>query len=96
MRNTSKRRPRSSTPASPRQSVHDVPPELPQPESRASLQLHRDRPSTAASSGPTSPTQSKGSLRPMVAIDRYEKQRVVIEDKIHPHVFPPVTTEFVR
>jgi len=94
MRNTPRRRVGFSTLAPIHQDVRYAPPELPQPESRTSLQLHRD--STAVSFGPTSPTQSKGSLRPMVAIDRYEKQRVVIEDKIHRYVFPPVTTEFVR
>ena len=93
MRNTSKHRARSSTPASPRHSVHDVPPELPQVEPRTSGSIHRERPSPAVSFGPALPAPDR--LRPMVGIDRYEK-RVVIEDKIHSHVYPPVTTEFVR
>ena len=95
MRNTSNRRPRSSTPASHRQSVHDPPPERPRPESRTSgsLQLHRDRPSTTPSFCPP----PDDGLRPMIGIDRYEKQKqVIIQDKINSHVCLPVTTEFVR
>ena len=94
MRNTSEHQPRSSTPASPCQSVHDAPPELPQPKSRTSLQLHRDYPNTTVRFCPTLPTQSKGGLHPMIAIDRYAR-KLVIEDKVHSHVYPPVTTEFV-
>jgi len=96
MRNTSKRRPRSSTPASPRQKVHDPPLELPQVEFRTSGSLHRhhDHTSTTVSLCPALPD---GELRPMIGINRYEKQKeVVIEDKIHSHICPPVTTEFVR
>ena len=99
MRNTSKHRARSSTPASPRHSVHDVPPEPPQPDSRTSGSIHRnrERPSTTVSFVPPLPDPPKDSLRPMVGVDRYEKvKKVVIEDKIHSHVCPPVTTEFVR
>ena len=98
MRNTSKRRDRSSTPASTRQSVHAPPPMPTRPASRASG--HRDRPSTTvsfapASSDPPSSDPPIDSLRPMVGVNRYEK-KVVIEDIIHSHVSPPVTTEFVR
>ena len=97
MRNTSKHGARSSTPASPRHSVHDVRPELPQLEPRASGSLHHERPSTTISFAPASSDPPKDRLRPMVGVDRYEKvKKVVIEDIVHPHVCPPVTTEFVR
>jgi hypothetical protein len=97
MRNTSHRRARSSTPASARQSVHDAPPELPQPDSQTSESIHRGRPSTAVSFGPILPAPSKDRLRPMIGIDRYEKHKmVVVEDVINPHVFPPVTAQFMR
>jgi len=33
----------------------------------------------------------------MIGIDRYEKHKlVVVEDEVNTHIFPPVTTEFVR
>jgi len=97
MRNTSKHRARSSTPASSRHSLHEVPPEVPQLEPRTSGSPHpqRERPSTTVSFVPADPPKDR--LRPMVGVDRYEKaKKVIIEDKIHPHVYPPVTTEFVR
>jgi len=96
MRNASKRRPRSSTRTSPRHSLHGAPPEPPRPESGTSESLHRDRPSTTVSFDPALLAPQKDRLRPIVGIDRYEKQRVVIEDVINTHIFPPVTTEFVR
>ena len=97
MRNASRRR-RPSTSASTRKSVHDAPPEHPQPESRTSVSIHSDRHSMAVSFGPALPTLEPGDrLRPMIAVDRYEKQKeVVIDDVINPHTFPPVTTQFVR
>ena len=98
MRNMSQRRGRSSTPASARQSVHEVPlevPPLPRSVPRASVSNHTDPHGTAVSSGPIQ--NPEGRLRPMVGIDRYEKHRqVVVETVIHTHIFPPVTTEFVQ
>ena len=97
MRNMSRRGVRSPTPASARSSVHDVLPEPPQPEPRTSESIRGDRPSTVVSFVPLMPTPPKDRLRPMIGIDRYEKHKmVVIEDTIHSHVSPPVTTEFVR
>ena len=97
MRNTSKQRGRSPTPASPPQSAHDIPPELPQPESRSSGTLYPDCPSTTLSVGPASLGPLADGLRPMVGIDRYEKQKkFVIEEVTYSHVSPPVTTEFLR
>ena len=91
MRNTSRRRVRSLTPTSTRKSVHNAPPKLPRPESGS---IRGDRPSTVVSFNLTQP---KDRLRPMMGIDRYEKYKaVVIDDRIHSHVCPPVTTEFVR
>jgi len=101
MRNTSRIRRRPPTPASVRQSVHEAPPEfpeLPQPGSRTSGSIHRDRPSTTTGPGPVlPPPESEGRLRPMVGIDRYERHMaVVVDDVPHHHVAPPVTTQFVR
>ena len=97
IRNTPRRRVGLSAPTLTHQNAHDVPPVLPQPEARASGSIHSDRPSTAVSFGPTLPVPQKDRLRPMVGIDRYEKaKKVVIEDIVHSHVCPPVTTEFVR
>ena len=97
IRNTSKNRAGSSTPASPRNSVHDVPPELPRLEPPPSGSLHRGRPSTTVSFGPASPSPPKDRLRPMVGINRYEQARkVVIEDTVHTRICSPVTTEFLR
>ena len=101
MRNTSRHRARSPTLASVRQSVHEAPPqlpELPQPGSRTSGSIHRDRPSTTAGSGAVLPVpESKGGLRPMVGIKRYDKHKAVVVDRVpHPRVAPPVTTQFVR
>ena len=98
MRNMSQRRGRSSTPASARQGVHEVPPEvppLPHSVSQTSVFNHPDLHDTAVSFGPIQ--NPEGRLRPMIGIDRYEKHnQVVIETVIHTHVFPPVTTEFVQ
>ena len=81
LRNTSRRRAGSSTPASARQSIHEGPPEVP--------------PLSQTGFGPA-PNQ-RGILRPMIGIDRYEKhKKVVIDDDIKVHVCPPVTTEFKR
>ena len=98
MRNASRSRKRPSTPVSARMNTRDAPPEHPQPESRMSISIHSDRRSMAVSFGPALPTLEPGDrLRPMVGIDRYEKQKqTIIENVINPHVFPPVTTEFVR
>ena len=97
MRNASKHRARSSTPASPRHSLDEVPPELPQLEPRTSESLHPQRPSTTVSFAPASPAPPEVILRPMVGIDRYEKvKKVVIEEKVHPHICSPVTTIFVQ
>ena len=89
---------RSTTPASVRQSAHNAPPVLLQPESQTSVSTHGDRHSVAVSFGPALPTPEAGDrLRPMIGIDRYEKQKmVVIENVINPHIFLPVTTKFVR
>ena len=96
-RNPSQQGARSSTPASARQSVHNAPPELPQPEPRTSGSIHRDRLSMGVSFGPVSPVTPKDRLRPMIGIDRYEKHKeVVIEEVFNPYVSPPVTTQFVR
>lgn len=90
---------RSTTPASVRQSAHNAPPELLQPESQTSVSTHSDHHSVTVSFGPALPTLESGDrLRPMIGIDRYEKQkqkRMVI-NVINPCVFPPVTTHFVR
>lgn len=98
MRNTSRRRARPATPVSGHQSVHEVPPEVPalsQTEPRISISIHHGPRSTVVSIGPA--TNPRGRLRPMIGVDRYEKHKiVVIEDAIKTHVFPPVTTQFVR
>lgn len=98
IRDASRHRGRSSTPASARQSVHEVPPEvpaLPQTESRTSVSTHHGPHSTTISFGP--PPNPKGRLRPMIGIDRYEKHKeVVIDDDLKTHIFSPVTTQFVR
>lgn len=95
MRNTLRRRVVFSTPAPTHQSIHNVPPELLRPESRTSGSIHRDRPGMAVDLGPVLPASPRDRLRPMIGIDRYEKE-VVIEDILHTHVSPPVTTEYVR
>ena len=95
VRSRSRRGAGSSTPASPCPSVHNALPEPPQPEPRTSEFIRRGRPSTAVSFGLASPPKDR--LRPMIGIDRYAKHKaVVIEEKIHQHVSPPVTTRFVR
>ena len=95
MRSRSRRGAGSSTPVSPCPSVHNALPEPSQPEPRISESIRRGRPSTAVSFGPASPPKDR--LRPMIGIDRYEKQKaVIIEDEVHRHVSLPVTTRFVR
>ena len=94
MRNISRRRGRSSTPASTRHNAHEVPPP-PQSGSQTPVSNHPDPNSTTISFGPI--PNPRGVLRPMIGIDRYEKHKlVVVEDEINKHVFPPVTAEFVR
>ena len=96
MRNASRQRARSSTPASTRQSMYGAPPDLPRPESRTSGSIHRDLPSTSVSPGPASPVPPKDRLRPMMAIARYDKHRaVVVQDTVTPHTFLPVTIQFM-
>ena len=94
MRNVSRPRGRSSA----RQSVHEVPPEvppLPQSGSRTPVSSHPGPHSTAVSFGPV--PNPLGKLRPMTGIDRYDKHKlVVVKDVINKHVFPPITTQFVR
>ena len=98
MSNASRRRGRSPTPTSARHSVHEIPPEvppLPQSGSRTSVSTHSDPHSVAVSFGPVPNTQ--GRLRPMIGIDRYEKHKsVFVEDEVKTHIFPPITTQFVR
>ena len=97
IRDTSRHEVRPSTPTSTRQSVHNAPAVLPRPESRASGSIHRDRPSTAVSSGSVSLAPPKERLRPMIGIDRYNKQKqVVVQKVINSHISSPVTTQFVR
>ena len=97
MRNASRQRARSSTPAQTRKSVHNAPPDLPRFESRTSGSIHRDCPSMATSFGPILPAPPKDRLRPMMGIDRYDKHKaVVIQDVVTPHTSLPVTTQFVR
>ena len=102
MPNAPRRGDRSRTPVSVRRSVHeihpDVPvPELPQPESRTTESVSRDRNSVAVSFGPLPAPQPQGKLRPMIGIDRYEKQKDVIVTEVDQNpVCPPVTTEFIR
>jgi hypothetical protein len=66
-------------------------------EPRTPESINSSCPSTAISFGPALPAPSKDRLRPMIGIDRYGKQKaIVVEDTVHRHVFPPVTTRFVR
>ena len=89
---------RSSTPASARHSIHEVPrdiPELPQPDARTTGSVHGDHHSEVVNFYP--PPFPDGQLRPMIAIDRYEKQKhTIIVDDLHEHICLPVTTQFVR
>ena len=74
-----------------------TPPSPECPEPRTPDSIDSSCPSTAISFGPALPAPSKDRLRPMIGIDRYEKQKaIVVEDTVHRHVFPPVTTRFVR
>jgi hypothetical protein len=84
----------SPTPASAHQSAHEAPPELPQPESRTPVSIHNDPHSTAVNFGPGFP---RGRLHPMVGVNRYERHKMVVVDRVlHSYVSPPVTTQFVR
>ena len=86
LRNTSRRRGGSSTPASARQSIYEGPPEAPPLPQAESIGPHY---------GPA--PNPKGRLRPMIGINRYENHRkVVIKDAIEQYTCPPVTTQFVR
>ena len=102
MTNAPRRGDRSRTPVSVHQGVQeiriDVPvPELPQPEPRTTESVSRDRNSAVVSVGPLRDQPPEGKLRPMIGIDRYEKQKaVVIEDVKKEQVCLPVTTEFER
>ena len=98
MRNRSLSRDGSSTSVSIRQSVHGILPEvpsLPRSQYRTFVFVHPDPQSATTSFGP--PPNPKDRLRPITGINRYEKHKnVVIGNKVHPHVFPPVTTTFVQ
>ena len=102
MPNAPRRGDRSCTPVSVRRSVHeihpDIPaPELPQPESQTAGSVSCDHNSMAVSFGPLPAPPPEGKLRPMIAIDRYEKHKMVtVEDAVKNHVCPPVTTRFLR
>ena len=99
-RSRSELRARSSTPASARHSIHEAPPDvpkLPQPDSRATGSVHGDRNSEIVDFYPSSAPPPDGKLRPMIAIDRYEKQKdTIIVDDLREHICLPVTTQFVR
>ena len=98
-RSRSKLRARSSPPASARHSIHEAPPDVPkppQPDSRATGSVHGDRHSEVVNLFPSSAPSPDGKLRPMIAIDRYEKQKhTIIADDPHEHICLPVTTQFV-
>ena len=91
-----RRRNRPHTPASTRQEVHEEPldaPELREVVPQTSGFSHHDRSATARPRPSTTPPG--GGLRPMLGINRYEKNRkVTIEETSEIHVLPPVTTEF--
>ena len=98
-RSRSKLRVRSPAPASARHSIHEVPPgvpKLPQPDSRETGSVHGDRNSEIVNLYPSSAPPPDGKLRPMIAIDRYEKQKhTIIVDDLREHICLPVTTQFV-
>ena len=102
MANAPRRKGRSPTPASIRQSVHEThpdvaAPELPQQESQTTGSVHRDHNGIVVNFGPLPTPPPKGRLRPVIAIDRYEnKKTVVIEEVVKNHVCLPVTTQFLR
>lgn len=96
MRNPPRRRVEFPTSAPTHQGVRN-PREFPPPEPRTSGSIHCHRPDATTKPGRVLPAMSKGSLRPMVGIDRYEKHKaIVIEASINSHVSPPVTIQFVR
>jgi hypothetical protein len=100
MRNA-RRRVRSSTPASARHSVLEIPQDIPVPDlphsgSGTTGSIHGDRNSVALGSDHL-PAPPKGNLRPMTGIDRYEKhKKIKIEDLDNEHICPPVTVQFTR
>ena len=98
MRNPPRRRVEFPTVAPNHHGIHDPPPELPRPESRTSGSIHRHRPDAKVTDpGHVLQAPSKGKLRPMVGIDRYEKQKaIVIEAVVNLHIASPVTTQFTR
>ena len=91
---------RLSTPASARHGIEEVPrdiPELPQPDPRTTGSVHGDRDNEVVNFYPPSAPPPDGKLRPMIAIDRYEKQKLaIIADDLQEHIGLPVTTQFVR
>ena len=102
MTNAPRRRSRSRTPTLARQNLHEVPPnahvpESPETESQTTGSIHRDRSGVVVGFGPLPAPEPEGSLRPMLQIDRYEKHgKVIVEDAVSEHVFPPVTAQFPR
>ena len=102
MSNAPRRRDKSQTPSSVRQSVHEPTPdvpviELPHPESQTTGSIRHGRNSAAVSFGPLPAPQSWGVLRPMLQIDRYERHgKVVVGEEPGRYVCPPLTTQFLR
>ena len=102
MSNAPRRRDRSQTPTSARQSVHGAPPDVhitepPQSESRTTASARRGRTSVAVSFGPLPAPKPEGNLHPMLEIARYEKhEKVVVSNTVNKHVCPPATTQFPR
>ena len=99
-RSRPKLRARSSTPASARHSINEVPPDvpvLPQPDPRTTGSVYGEPHSKVVNLYPSSVQPPGGKLRPMIAIDRYEKQKdTIIVDDLREHICLPVTTQFVR
>ena len=89
---------RPPTLLSTRQSVYQLPADLPpspQSQSRISVSIHPDTQSTVFSLGPAQ--NPEGILRPVIGIDRYAKHTaVVVEKQVYTYILRPVTTEFVR
>ena len=102
MSNAPRRRDRSQTPTSARQSVHGAPPDVhitepPQSESRTTASVRRGRTSVAVSFGSLPAPKPEDNLRPMLEINRYAKdKRVVVSNAINKHVCPTATTQFLR
>ena len=75
------------------------PPASRRPSQHSYRQPHRaGYPPTSQHPQPTpSMCRPNDRLRPMIGIDRYGRhEQVVVELKVNEHVFPPVTTQFVR